>query len=206
MNSIVRSEDVEGGLVLNGDITVVTAGADDGTVLRYHAETKAVDVGDEVVFVKGEVRYTVSSSVSQEGRVRYDGEKFMKGDGRSAIEIQRNLDGGGVDQMRIHMMKEHVTTIEKSMKKIVAAENQNQTVRWVMNKEKHADELSEITTYYFMAQRIKPGSEGYAVKLGQLHEILVYSMKAKQSTDLAHVEKLKTLIHDFEKSYLGEKH
>lgn len=110
------------------------------------------------------------------------------------------------DQMRIHMMKEHVTTIEKSMKKIVAAENQNQTVRWVMNKEKHADELSEITTYYFMAQRIKPGSEGYAVKLGQLHEILVYSMKAKQSTDLAHVEKLNTLIHDFEESYLGEKH
>ena len=110
------------------------------------------------------------------------------------------------DQMRIHLMEEHVATIEKSMKKIEAAENQNQTVRWVMNKDKHADELSEIATYYFMAQRIKPGSEGYAIKLGQLHEILVYSMKAKQTTDLAHVEKLKTLIHDFERSYMGKKH
>ena len=110
------------------------------------------------------------------------------------------------DPMRIHLMKEHVTTIEKSMKQIEAASNQNQTVRWVMNKDKHADELAEIVTYYFMAQRIKPGSEGYAVKLGQLHEILVYSMKAKQSTDLAHIEKLKTLIHDFEHSYMGEKH
>ena len=110
------------------------------------------------------------------------------------------------DQMRIQLMEEHVTTLEKSMKKIEASENQNQTVRWVMNKDKHADELSKIVTYYFMAQRIKPGSEGYAIKLGQLHEILVYSMKAKQTTDLAHIEKLKTLIHEFEHSYFGEKH
>ena len=110
------------------------------------------------------------------------------------------------DQMRIHLMEEHVATIEKSMKQIEAAANQNQTVRWILNKDKHADELAEIVTYYFMAQRIKPGSEGYAVKLGQLHEILVYSMKAKQTTDLAHVEKLKTLIHDFAHGYLGEKH
>jgi len=110
------------------------------------------------------------------------------------------------DQMRIHLMEEHVATIEKSMKQIEAAPNQNQTVRWVLNKDNHADKLSEIVTYYFMAQRIKPGSEGYAVKLGQLHEILVTSMKAKQTTDLAHVEKLKILIHDFEHSYMGEKH
>lgn len=110
------------------------------------------------------------------------------------------------DQMRIHLMEEHVTTIEKSMKQIEAAESQNQTVRWVLNKEKHADELSEIVTYYFMAQRIKPGCEEYAVKLAQLHEILVTSMKAKQTTDLAHVEKLKELIHSFEHSYMGEAH
>jgi len=110
------------------------------------------------------------------------------------------------DQMRIHLMEEHVATLEKSMKQIEAETNQNQTVRWVMNKEKHADELSEIVTYYFMAQRIKPGCEGYAVKLSQLHEMLVYSMKAKQTTDLANVEKLKELIRDFEHSYLGKEH
>ncbi len=109
------------------------------------------------------------------------------------------------DQMRIHMMEEHVTTIEKAMKQIEAAPNQNQTVRWVMSKEKHANELSEIVTDYFMAQRIKLGCEAYAVKLGQLHEILVASMKAKQTTDLAHVEKLKILIHNFEHSYMGKK-
>ena len=61
-------------------------------------------------------------------------------------------------------------------------------------------------TYYFMAQRIKPGCEDYAVKLSQLHEILVYSMKAKQTTDMANTEKLTELIHQFEHSYMGEKH
>jgi nickel superoxide dismutase len=110
------------------------------------------------------------------------------------------------DQMRIHMMEEHVATIEKSMKQIEADPNQNQAVRWVMAKEKHADALAEIVTYYFMAQRIKPGCEDYAQKLSQLHGMLVYSMKAKQTTDLANVEKLKELIHHFEHSYMGEEH
>jgi hypothetical protein len=31
-------------------------------------------------------------------------------------------------------------------------------------------------------------------------------MKAKQSTDLATVEKLRELIHNFEHSYMGEAH
>ena len=110
------------------------------------------------------------------------------------------------DQARIHLMEEHVTTIEKSMKQIVAGQDQNQTVRWVLNKDKHADELSEIVTYYFLAQRIKPGCDDYALKVSQLHEMLVYSMKAKQTTDLANVEKLKELIHHFEHSYMGEEH
>ena len=38
-------------------------------------------------------------------------------------------------------------------------------VRWVVNKEVHADELSDIVTYYFMAQRIKPGMPEYVNKL-----------------------------------------
>ena len=110
------------------------------------------------------------------------------------------------DEARFVLMKEHVTTIEKSMKQIEADANQNQTVRWVMNKEKHADALSEIVTAYFMAQRIKPGKDNYEKELKALHGILIYSMKAKQTTDLANVAKLKELIHDFEHSYMGEKH
>lgn len=110
------------------------------------------------------------------------------------------------DQMRIHMMEEHVATIEKSMKMIEANENQNQTVRWVNNKEKHADELTQIVTYYFLTQRIKPGMDKYEENLKVLHEIMIYSMKAKQTTDLKNVEKLNELIRTFEHTYMGEKH
>ena len=64
------------------------------------------------------------------------------------------------DQMRIMMIKEHITTVEKSMKMInelsdVEKINYNQLVRWVNNKEHHAQEIQDIVTAYFLTQRIK---------------------------------------------------
>ena len=65
------------------------------------------------------------------------------------------------DQARFDMIAEHITTIEKSMNEIRKLSeqdkpNMNQIVRWVQNKEEHADELGHIVTYYFMTQRVKP--------------------------------------------------
>jgi len=117
------------------------------------------------------------------------------------------------DPARFDMIAEHTTTIEKSMKQITNLSKQNkpdmnQIVRWVQNKEEHADELSHIVTHYFMAQRIKrvgdtksKAYEEYIRKLTLLHEMLVYSMKAKQTTDLSNVEKLKTLLAEFRTAY-----
>jgi nickel superoxide dismutase len=119
------------------------------------------------------------------------------------------------DEMRIKMISEHITTIEKAMKQVIelskeSKPNYNQIVRWVMNKEKHAEELSQILTYYFMAQRIKPVANGkketkmYAVyqeRLELLHHLLIYTMKAKQTTDLSMIEKLRTLLKEFKKAY-----
>lgn len=110
------------------------------------------------------------------------------------------------DQARVHMMEEHVTTIAKAMNQIESGQNQNQTVRWVMAKEKHADEIMDIATQYFLAQRIKPGMDHYEANLKTLHEIIIYSMKAKQTTDVKNVEKLTELIHNLEHTYFGEKH
>jgi nickel superoxide dismutase len=121
------------------------------------------------------------------------------------------------DEARFGAIAEHITTIEKSMKLITELSgqdklNMNQIVRWVNNKDHHADELSEIVTYYFMAQRVKLPAEGdtkaqneYVIKLTLLHKMLVYSMKAKQTTDLANVEQLKTSLTEFHKVYFGEK-
>ncbi len=121
------------------------------------------------------------------------------------------------DNMRFNMMAEHMITIEKSIKMIneISSElkpDMNQLIRWVQNKEVHADELSHIITYYFMAQRIKPvvktnteEYEKYLEKLTLLHQMLVYSMKAKQTADLSITNQLTGLLTNFKKAYY-EKH
>lgn len=116
------------------------------------------------------------------------------------------------DPARLKMIDEHIGTIDKAMQQIVQLSqnepvNMNQVVRWINNKEDHADELSEIVTDYFMAQRIKPVSvesadyKDYIRQLTLLHEMLVTSMKCKQTTDLAHVEKLRGLLKEFSAAY-----
>jgi nickel superoxide dismutase len=120
------------------------------------------------------------------------------------------------DPARFSLMAEHITTIEKAMKSIIDLSGQktkdyNQLVRWVQNKDRHADELSEIVTHYFMAQRIKPpeapgeaARKKYVDQISSLHQMLVYSMKAKQTTALENVEKLRHLLEAFRASYLAQ--
>jgi len=122
------------------------------------------------------------------------------------------------DEARIKMIAEHITTIEKSMNLInmlsqEPKSNMNQIVRWVQNKENHADELNEIITYYFMAQRVKPVEKAkemeyqkYITKLTLLHEMMITTMKTKQTTDLEHVKHLKELLSKFEVAYFGHSH
>ena len=111
------------------------------------------------------------------------------------------------DGMRIQMIREHIGTIEKSMKQIIELEkagtqnHSNQLVRWIMNKEKHADAIQEIVSQYFMTQRIKLDAKNYDKKLSILHHILVYAMKCKQTTDPDNTEALKNLIKNFEDLY-----
>lgn len=117
------------------------------------------------------------------------------------------------DSVRVALIKEHITTIEKSMNKIKeesASEspNYNQLVRWVMNKEEHAVKIQEIVSQYFLHQRIKitdpADKEKYAKyqsHLEHLHKILVYSMKAKQTTDQMYIDKLRKTIASFEDGY-----
>jgi nickel superoxide dismutase len=102
------------------------------------------------------------------------------------------------------------------MKEIVALSaqtpvNYNQLVRWVTNKEKHAEAFSEILSQYFLAQRLVPRAaeaEGRAAYLEQLElcqRLIVTAMKAKQSTDLAHVQALRDQLARLQTSYLAKK-
>ncbi len=110
------------------------------------------------------------------------------------------------DQMRITLLEEHIATIEKSMDKINNPEDGkggHQYVRWIMNKEKHANEFQEIVSQYFMTQRIKPNIKNYTEQVELLHQMLVYAMKCKQTTDLANTKKLRDLLKSFEKLYFA---
>ena len=115
------------------------------------------------------------------------------------------------DNMRIEMIQEHLLTIEKSMNQIIDLEkaglthHSNQLVRWIMNKDEHADQLQEIVSQYFMTQRIKLDMENYEKQLGLLHQMLIYSMKCKQTTDLTNTTKLKSIVNDFEALYFKKK-
>ena len=113
------------------------------------------------------------------------------------------------DEARITMLQEHATTIEKSMREINNLEkaepgNANQLIRWVMNKEHHADEIQEIVTQYFMTQRIKPEDQNYEKKITTLHQMLIAAMKCKQTTDEANVAKLRKLFDEFHGLYFVE--
>jgi len=122
------------------------------------------------------------------------------------------------DEMRFDMIEEHIATIEKSMEMIVdlskeADKNYNQVVRWVLNKEEHANHIQEIVAQYFLTQRIKIADaengiayQKYVKQVVLLHQMLVYAMKTKQSVDLMDVEQLRALLGKFEETYIGHKH
>ena len=115
------------------------------------------------------------------------------------------------DNLRVQLMAEHIETIEKSIKKIVELGNAkpvnyNQIVRWITNKEVHADKIQHIVAQYFMTQRIKPNTSKYADKLVVLHKMLLYVMKCKQTIDLENVKTLRSLLKEFELLYFGHNH
>lgn len=115
------------------------------------------------------------------------------------------------DEMRFQMMEEHLQTIEKSMVQLETQDlAMNQVVRWVANKDLHCQELQDILTSYFLAQRIKPADEGaahqdYLKSLELVHRMHVRAMKAKQTTDTGHVAVMRELAETFHDHYFKDK-
>ncbi len=112
------------------------------------------------------------------------------------------------DELRANLIYEHSVTIEKSLKKIAELSKQNpvnynQLVRWVSNKEEHANMIQRTISQYFMTQRIRSDAEKYMDKLSVLHKMLQAAMKCKQSIDLTNVQTLRSLLKEFEILYFG---
>jgi nickel superoxide dismutase len=104
------------------------------------------------------------------------------------------------DHARIQSMIEDAATVEKSIKLISElseksdAQSKNQLVRWVMNKEKHAQNVISTISDYFLTQRVKPDQKDYIERLKKHHTVIVAAMKAKQNADMKHAMALRESI------------
>jgi len=122
------------------------------------------------------------------------------------------------DEIRIALIYEHITTIEKAMTKITELSEAEKVdymtiTRWTMAKEDHANKIQHEVTQYFITQRVKlpevtEGAEydKYQKQLASLHQLIVFAMKAKQTTDKQYIEKLRTALAQFEEVYFEGKH
>jgi nickel superoxide dismutase len=116
------------------------------------------------------------------------------------------------DAARVQSMLEDAATIEKSTALIAElsgksdAQSRNQVVRWVMNKEQHAQSIISTISDYFLTQRVKPGQEDYAVRLQKHHAVIIAAMKAKQNADPKFAKALQESIKALSAYYPGHKH
>ena len=107
------------------------------------------------------------------------------------------------DVLRVVSMEEDIATIQKSINNIQeladsknTAQNQNQLIRWVNNKESHAQKIQNVISEYFLAQRVKPknsnddGYDKYVQLSTSCQKIIFYALKCKQNADSQYVEKL----------------
>lgn len=118
------------------------------------------------------------------------------------------------DELKFGELEQHVETISKSAtlireladKEELTAQDHQQLVRWVNNKESHAQKIIDEASNYFLAQRIKAGQDHYKNKLELLHHIIVYAMKSKQSSGADAPETLGKKIAAFKDIYLHHDH
>lgn len=115
------------------------------------------------------------------------------------------------DHARVHAMREDVTTITKSLKELAAlagktdAQSLNQAVRWVVNKDHHAERIIRTISDYFLTQKLPPPPANekkawgaYLEKLARHHAVMVAAMKCKQSGKLDAVKPLEKALDGIE--------
>ena len=116
------------------------------------------------------------------------------------------------DHARVQAIIEDAATVEKSIKLIGElsgksdAQSKNQLIRWVMNKEKHAQNVISTIGDYFLTQRVKPDQKDYVERLKNHHAVIVAAMKAKQNTDMKYAMALRDSIEGLTPYYPEHNH
>ena len=116
------------------------------------------------------------------------------------------------DYARLTAMLEDASTVEKAARTMAElagksdAQSQNQMVRWVMNKEQHAENVIQTTSDYFLTQRVKPSQEDYAERLERHHAVILAAMKAKQNAAESSALELRKTIEALAEYYAEHEH
>ena len=116
------------------------------------------------------------------------------------------------DHARVKAMLEDAATVAKATKLIAKlagktdAQSQNQIVRWVVNKEQHAQNIISTISDYFLTQRVKSSQADYTTRLVKHHTVIVSAMKAKQKADPAFAAALTESIAALAKYYPKHEH
>lgn len=116
------------------------------------------------------------------------------------------------DAARVEAMLEDVATIDKSVALVIqladkqGAQNANQLVRWVVNKEKHAQNIIATISDYFLTQRVKPQQKDYGERLARHHAVIIAAMKVKQNAAISYVDDLKKKVEALKSYYPGHSH
>jgi nickel superoxide dismutase len=116
------------------------------------------------------------------------------------------------DHARVKTMLEDAETARKAIDLIAElskksdAQSNNQIVRWVINKESHAQNIISLISDYFLTQRVKPKQKDYVERLKKHHAVIVAAMKVKQNADMTYVDALEESIEALLPYYPEHKH
>lgn len=116
------------------------------------------------------------------------------------------------DHARVVAMLEDAATTKKALTEMDKLsgkrdiQSQNQMVRWIVNKEKHAENIIGTISDYFLTQRVKESQKDYEQRLIKHHRVITGAMKVKQTTDMKNVEELIENIEALRGYYPEHKH
>jgi len=116
------------------------------------------------------------------------------------------------DSARVQSMLEDAATIIKATKMLAELEGQtdaqsyNQSTRWVLSKEQHAQKIIVTISDYYLTQRVKPSQADYTERLSKHHAVILAAMKAKQNADSTYATALAESIKALSAYYPGHSH
>lgn len=88
------------------------------------------------------------------------------------------------DDLVFATLEQNIETLQKADHELGESTlSQNQSVRWILNKETQADQIAQTMLTYFLQQRVKIDDSKRAEKLNLIAMICMQCAKVKQTTD-----------------------